>query len=124
MAKTPARSPIPPERIEHYDRLIASEPGVERKGATVPYTALNGHMFSYLTGAGSLALRLGPADREAFVSRYDASLQEAYGIVQKEYVSVPDALLGDPDELRPWFRKSYAYVAGLKPKPTTRPKKG
>ena len=45
---------------------------------------------------------------------------EAYGIIQKEYVSVPDALLDDTERLAPWFAMSHDYVAGLKPKPTTR----
>ena len=52
MAKRPAASSIPAERIEQYDRLIATLPGIERKGATVPYTSLNGHMFSFLTPTG------------------------------------------------------------------------
>jgi hypothetical protein len=27
-----------------YDRVIATQPGVIRKGATIPYTSLNGNM--------------------------------------------------------------------------------
>lgn len=122
MTKDAAESGIPAERIAQFDQLIAVQPGVERKGAKVPYTSLNGNMSSYLGPDGSLALRLGPEDRRTFMERYGASLQEAYGIVQKEYVHVPDALLADPAELGPWFRASHAYVSGLKPKPTTRRK--
>ena len=32
-----------------YEKLVATNPKVERKGATMPYTSLNGHMFSLLT---------------------------------------------------------------------------
>jgi len=32
-----------------YEKLVATLPGVERKGDTVPYTSVNGHMFSNLT---------------------------------------------------------------------------
>ena len=39
MAKKPTTSTIPAARLEAYDRLIATRPGVERKGATIPYTS-------------------------------------------------------------------------------------
>jgi hypothetical protein len=113
-------SDIPAERIEQYERLVATQPGLERKGATVPYTSLNGHMFSFLSGSGALALRLPPIDRAAFLERYTTTLHEAYGTVMKEYVTVPDALLADTEQLAPWFAASHAYIATLKPKPTRR----
>jgi len=52
---------MPADRLELYERLVATQPSVERKGATMPYTSLNGHMFSFLTETGKLALRL-PAE--------------------------------------------------------------
>ena len=81
----------------------AANPSVKRKGATVPYTSLNGHMFSYLSNAGKLALRLPPAEREAFLKKYKSRLCEAYGKVQPEYVEVPDALLASTRELKKFF---------------------
>jgi hypothetical protein len=42
-------------RLALYEKLVATNPKVERKGATMPYTSLNGHMFSLLTRAGWLA---------------------------------------------------------------------
>ena len=35
-----------------YEKLVATNPKVDRKGATMPYTSLNGHMFSLLTREG------------------------------------------------------------------------
>jgi len=115
-------SHLPPERLAAYDRVIATVQGVERKGAKIPYTSLNGHMFSYLSESGSLVLRLPAAERDAFLVRYGTTLHHAYGIVQKEYVDVPDALLDDTDEVARWFAAGHAHVAGLRPKPTTRRK--
>jgi len=110
------------QRLELYEKLVSTIPGVERKGATVPYTSVNGHMFSYLSKEGKLALRL-PADaREAFLRKYRARLCEAYGVVQVEYVEVPDALLPKTHELKKFFESSLKYVTTLKPKPTTRAK--
>lgn len=102
---------------------MATNPKVERKGATVPYTSLNGHMFSYLSKEGKLALRLPAAEREAFLKEYKAKLCEAYGKVQPEYVEVPDSLLSSTKELKKFFDSSYEYVGSLKPKPTTKKKK-
>jgi len=50
-------------------------------------------------------------------------LHEAYGIVQKEYVTVPDALLAKTNELKKYLDVSYEYVKSLKPKPTTKKSK-
>jgi hypothetical protein len=112
----------PPDRVEAYERLVAAVPEVERKGATMPYTAVNGNMFSYLDASGSMAMRLSPDDRTAFIERFSTTLHEAYGVVQKEYVTVPPDLLDDTERLLPWFRASFAYTLALKSKPTTRRK--
>ena len=122
---TPKSAPksVPPEKLALYEKLVATNPNVERKGATVPYTSLNGHMFSYLTKEGKLALRLPAGDREAFLKKYKSKLVDAYGVVQTEYVEVPDSLLASTRELKKFFDSSYAYVASLKPRPTTKQKK-
>lgn len=122
MAK-PAAAAVPSDKLALYEKLVATNPSVERKGATVPYTSLNGHMFSYLTKEGKLALRLPAGEREAFLKKYKTTLCEAYGIVQREYVMVPDSLLTSTRELKKYFDYSYEYVGSLKPKPTTRKKK-
>jgi hypothetical protein len=102
----------------HYDALIATIPSVERKGDTVPYTSLNGHMFSALHKDGTVALRLPvpEPERAAFLKKYRTPLASHYGVVQPEYVVVPDSLLSRTRELRPYFEVSHRYVAGLKPK--------
>jgi hypothetical protein len=57
---------------------VATNPNVERKGATVPYTSLNGDMFSYLSKCGKLALSLPTGERTAFLKKYKAKLCEAF----------------------------------------------
>lgn len=39
-------------KLELYEMLIATNPNVVRKGASVPCNSLNGHMFSFLTQEG------------------------------------------------------------------------
>jgi hypothetical protein len=118
-----AKSEVPADKLALYEEVVATLPGVDRKGATVPYTSLNGHMFSYLSKAGTLALRLPDGPREAFLKKYKTTLCKQYGVVQKEYVEVPDALLQKTAELKEYFSISFAYVGTLKPKATTRKKK-
>jgi hypothetical protein len=110
----------PQQALDSYELLIATTPGVDRRGAKIPYTSRNGHMFSFLDDAGSLALRLPSEAREEFLTAYRTSMVEQFGRVMKEYVVVPDALLKDTGELQPWFDRSRDYVGGLTPKPTTR----
>jgi len=106
------------EKIELFNKLVATHPNATRKGDTIPYTSVNGHMYSYFSKDGFLALRLPESERAAFLEKYNTTLVTAYGIVQKEYVTVPDSLLAETDELKPYFDSSYAYVSALKPKPT------
>jgi hypothetical protein len=105
-----------PDKLALYEKLVATDPSIERKGATNPYTSLNGHMFSRLDPSGKMALRLPAGEREEFLKKYKTTLFHAYGIVQKEYVSVPDGLLNKTKELKKYFDISVRYVRTLKPK--------
>lgn len=117
------RLPAPADKVALYERLVATNPRVERKGATMPYTSLNGNMFSFVMKSGRVGLRLPAAEREAFIKKYKTKLVEQYGVVQKEYVEVPDALLAKTTELKRYSDASFEYVSSLKPKPTTKSKK-
>jgi TfoX/Sxy family transcriptional regulator of competence genes len=100
-----------------YDKLIATIPEIQRKGAANPYTSLNGNMFTLLHQS-RLAIRLPEGQREEFLKKYKTGLFEAYGTVMPEYVAVPDGLLKKTKELRKYLELSYQYVKTLKPKPT------
>jgi TfoX/Sxy family transcriptional regulator of competence genes len=115
---TAKKSTTPPDKVALYDKLIATNPKVERKGANNPYTAINGNMFTLLSEqAGQLAIRLPEDEREKFLKKYKTKLFEAYGVVMKEYVAVPDALLKKTAELARYLDLSYEYAKTLKPKP-------
>jgi hypothetical protein len=109
-------SKIPPEQLALYEKLIATNPHIERKGAVHPYTSVNGHMFTYLDQSGVMGLRLPKADVEAFLKKYQTTLFESYGVVKKDYVTVPDKLLKNTKELKKYLDISYEYVKTLKPK--------
>jgi hypothetical protein len=81
-------------------------------------------MFSLLTPEGALALRLPSPEREAFLKRYKTKLCEQYGVVMKEYVTVPASLLKNTAELAKYLELSYQYACSLKAKATTKKKSG
>jgi hypothetical protein len=110
------KSKIPTDKLELCVKLIANLPQIERKGAVHPYTSLNGHMFTYLDQTGTLGLRLPKDEVEAFLKKYKTTLFESYGVVKKDYVTVPYALLKNTKELKKYLKASYEYVKTLKPK--------
>ena len=111
----------PADRLALYEELVARTE-IERKGDTMPYTSRNGHMFSFLDRTGSMALRLAPDAREAFIALYATAHAVQHGHTMAEYVVVPDNLLERTDELRPWLSRSQEWIGTLKPKLTTRRK--
>jgi hypothetical protein len=113
---TARKKAIPNEKVEIYEKLVAAHPGMERKGAANPYTAVNGNMFTLLHQSDRLAIRLPEKQRAEFLKKYKTTLFEAYGSVMPEYVAVPEALMRKPKELEKWMGTSFAYAKGLKPK--------
>ncbi len=116
-AKTKA---VSNEKVALYDKLIATNPAIERKGDANPYTSLNGNMFTLLHQS-RLAIRLPENERENFLKKYKTTLYEAYGTVMPEYVAVPDSLLENTKELKKYLDLSFAYAKTLTPKPTKKP---
>ena len=112
-------SNFPPEvKIDLYDQLIATNPDIEHKGKTSPYTSHHGHMFSYLSKTGSMGLRLTKEEREAFLEKFNTTSYESCGAIMKEHITVPDEILQNTEELKVYFDLSYEYIKTLKPKPT------
>lgn len=55
----------------------------------MPYTSVNGHMFSFLDKNGEMGLRLPQPERDEFIKKYDTKLLVQHDKVMKEYVVVP-----------------------------------
>lgn len=119
----PKADHLPAGVLALYEKLVATNPSIEVKGATMPYTSLNGNMFSFLTKKGQLALRLPEEERDAFLNKFNTKLCVQHGRVMKEYVVVPDQLLRATRNLRLYFDLSVQYVESLQSKSTKRPPK-
>jgi hypothetical protein len=111
------------KKLDLYKKLVAAQPGLALKGDTIPYTSLNGHMFSFLSKQDDFCLRLPTNEIPKFLEKYKSRLAENYGVVQKEYVVVPDELLEKTSELIKYLKISLNYISSLKPKPTSKDKK-
>ena len=109
-------SKIPPAALELYEKLIATNPEIERKGDVHPYTSVNGHMFTYLDQTGTLAMRLPHDEVETFLKKYKTKLFVSYGVVKKDWAMVPDSMLKNTKELKKYLQISYEYTKTLKPK--------
>lgn len=112
----------PAEALDRYGAVIdvaGSEAVI--KGAKNPYTSRNGHMFSFLTPDGTMALRLSDELGEQFQDEYESGPVMQYGSVMRGYVSVPADLLAKPEELAPWFDRAWEWIGSLPPKPTKKP---
>lgn len=116
MSTIKERNDISSDKLARYDELIKTNPALERKGVKLPYTSFNGHMFTFLSETGTLAIRLPENEREAFLKKYSATLMESHGAVMKEYIAVPENLLQNSNELKKYLDISYEYVKTLKPK--------
>ena len=113
---TKKKSSIPQEKLELYQKLLATNPAIELKGDVHPYTSLNGHMFTYLDQTGTLGIRLPHEEVDAFLAKYSTTLFESYGVVKKDWVKVPDTLLKNTAELKKYLNISVENVQSLKPK--------
>jgi hypothetical protein len=113
----------PDNKVALYEKLIATNPKVERKGAANPYTSHKGRMFSMLGKGGTMILRLPDGEREAFLKKYKTKPAMQYGTIMPEFVDIPDALFAKTSELKKYFDLSYAWLDSLNAKPTTKPKK-
>ena len=114
---------VPPDKLALYERLVERVDGVEIKGAKSAYTSLNGHMFSFMTAEGALALRFSNGDQKAYMETFKTGPVIQYGAVMRGYVEIPAALLEDTQRLLPIFEKSLSYVGSLKPNPGKRKSK-
>ncbi len=104
------------EKLEIYDELIAKCPRFERKGKTVPYTSVNGHMFSILNKDGELGFRYSKEVQEKYFQEFGTTNFKSHGAVMRGYVLIPDDMLKDLDKLAEYLNESFDFVMTLEPK--------
>lgn len=104
------------EKLKVYDQLIAKCPRFERKGKTMPYTSVNGYMFSLFNKAGEIGIRFSKSVQETYIEEFKSSIYKSYGAVMKGYVLIPESMLDNLDHVAKYLNESYDYVMSLEPK--------
>lgn len=117
-----AKPKAPARAVELYEKMIASQPGIQRKGAANPYTSMNGNMFSFLTARG-VALRFDEDRREELIRKKKGKVCISYGAVMRGYVEFPQSILSKTAQANRLFAQSVAFARSLAPKPTNPKKK-
>lgn len=116
-----AKSEATEKTLQLYSDLLSCV-GLEQKGKNMPYTSMNGNMYSFVAKEGYVGIRLSKDDFNEFIEKYDAKQAISYGAKMHEYVHVPDNILQLTDELSSYMKKSHEYAKTLKPKPTKKKK--
>ncbi|MBV9213927.1 MAG: TfoX/Sxy family protein [Actinobacteria bacterium] len=77
---------------------------------------VHGHMCVAASGQGGLLARVAPEETDAAVARPNASRMEMGGRAMNGWIRVAPEGIATMRDLRPWVKRSRAYVASLPPK--------
>ena len=106
----------PPELIARFTDVMAGLPGAAvRKMFGYPAAFANGHMFTGLFGEQWM-IRLPEAARADLATLGGAPFEPMPGRPMREYLSLPPALIADPEALAPWLERALAGVLAMPPK--------
>ena len=111
-----------PELEKRFEDAFPDDPRAERrKMFGFPSGVVNGNMFGGLFEK-DVVLRLGEADRALMMNDYGAERFEPMGRPMKGYVTVPAAIVHEPDRLREWVQRAFEFAAALPAKEKKPPK--
>jgi len=112
----------PPELAKIFEEAFPDDPRAERrKMFGFPSGVVNGNMFGGLFEQ-YVIVRLGEADLHMIVNDYGAEPFEPMGRPMKGYVTVPSAIVGEPERLREWVQRAFEFAAALPAKEKKAPK--
>jgi len=112
----------PPELAKIFEEAFPDDPRAERrKMFGFPSGVVNGNMFGGLFEQ-YVIVRLGEADLHMIVNDYGAEPFEPMGRPMKGYVTVPSAIVGEPERLREWVQRAFEFAAALPTKEKKAPK--
>ena len=100
-----------------FDTALPADPRVERRQMFgYPSAFVNGHLFAGLHEE-RMVVRLDEAERNELLGVEGAGIFEPVkGRPMREYIVVPQSILGDQRALRRWTARALSYAATLPPK--------
>ncbi len=112
----------PPELEQIFEAAFPDDPRAERrKMFGFPSGVVNGNMFGGLFER-DVVLRLAEPDLALMVNDYGAGRFEPMGKAMKGYVTVPPAIVQEPERLREWVQRAFEFAAALPAKEKKAPK--
>lgn len=101
---------------EFFEAVVPDGPGItKRKMFGYPVAFANGNMMMGLFG-DDFFVRLPENARSELVVAGGRPLEPSPGRIMKEYMIVPDQVLGNIAALNEWIKKSLEYTLDLPPK--------
>ena len=79
-----------------------------------PAYFVNNNMFASVH-QDNIILRLSVKERREIKSKYDESepFEPMKGSVMKEYMTIPEELYNDPEELNKWLHRSFKFTSSM-----------
>jgi len=106
----------PDALVAVFDGVMPGPPATKRKMFGFPAGFVNGNMFMGLF-EDNMILRLPAESREELMQLYGArTFAPMAGRVMKEYIALPESILGDRQRLNSWVAKALVYGESLPPK--------
>jgi hypothetical protein len=113
------KTSVPPDKLKLYEKLIAATHGAEGKSNFgSAYLAVNGNMYSMISKHGVVGVRLPEKDIPVFLEKYKTKMFQGDPSwpPSKLMVAVPDDLLANTNELKPYLELSLRHARTLRPK--------
>ena len=111
-----------PELEKIFAEAFPDDPRAERrKMFGFPSGVVNGNMFGGLFER-DVVLRLAEPDLALMVNDYGAGRFEPMGKAMTGYVTVPPAIVQEPERLREWVQRAFEFAAALPAKEKKAPK--
>ena len=104
------------EVLELYLKAINKCAAFEMKGKTMPYTSVNGHMFSQVNKQDQLGIRFSKERQLEYLTEWASDYFYSYGAKMKGYVRVPESVLKNTERLANVLQESFEYFSELEAK--------
>jgi TfoX/Sxy family transcriptional regulator of competence genes len=102
----------PARLIEAFGATAPGPPAAQRKVFGYPTAFINGNMFFGIFGE-SMFLRLPKELQEKMIESGGRPFEPMPGRPMREYIALPDSVVGNRSELKGWIAKSLAYAREL-----------
>jgi hypothetical protein len=102
----------PARLIETFGATAPGPPAAQRKVFGYPTAFINGNMFFGIFGE-NMFLRLPKDLQQKMIESGGRTFEPMPGRTMREYVVLPDSVVGNRGELKGWIAKSLAYAREL-----------